>query len=111
MNLFGPLAGLLALLVIGLGFLWVIRVEYALGWRWWYVFMGAGLVLVFLSIFADSALLSCLLGTAGASLVWGSTELKAQAARAELGWYPANPGQKPLPPLWRFLSKFAPPGL
>jgi hypothetical protein len=111
MSLFGPLAGLLSLLAIGLGFFWVIRAEYALGWRWWYVFMGAGIALVLLSIFAGSALLSCLLGIAGASIAWGSTELGAQAARAGLGWYPANPRKKPRPPLWKFFSRFVPPGL
>ncbi|MGO8695749.1 MAG: DUF4491 family protein [Rectinemataceae bacterium] len=111
MSLFGLLAGLIALFAIGLGFFWVIRAEFGLGRRWWYVFMGAGLVLVLLSIFAGSPLLSCLLGIAGASLVWGSTELGAQAARAELGWYPANPRRKPLPPLWRFFSRFRSPRL
>jgi hypothetical protein len=109
MSLYGPGMGLLALAVIGLGFLWVIRAERFLGWRWWYVFAGAGLVLVVLSIFANSPLLSGLLGVVGASLVWGSTELNAQAARVELGWYPANPRRKPSPPFGRFFSKFHPP--
>jgi hypothetical protein len=111
MSLVGPLAGLISLLVIGLGFLWVIRAERALGWQWWYVFAGAGFALVVLSIFEGSPLLSGILGVAGASLVWGSTELKAQAARVELGWYPANPRRKPLPPLWRLFSRFRPPRL
>ncbi|MGA2545417.1 MAG: DUF4491 family protein [Rectinemataceae bacterium] len=111
MSLFGPLVGILSLFVIGLGFFWVIRAERSLGWRWWYVFMAAGLVLVLLSIFAASPLLSCILGIAGASLAWGSTELKAQAARVRLGWYPANPRPKRIPPLWRLFSRFVPPSL
>ena len=88
MSLFGPLVGLLSLFVIGLGFFWVIRAERSIGWRWWYVFMAAGLVLVLLSIFAASPLLSCI-----------------------LGWYPANPRLKRVPPLWRFFSRFVPPSL
>lgn len=111
MSLVGPLAGLVSLFAIGLGFFWVIRTERALGWQWWYVFMGAGIVLVLLSIFAGSPLLSGLLGILGASLVWGSTELKAQAARVELGWYAANPKPKRLPPLWKLFSRFHPPRL
>jgi hypothetical protein len=107
----GPLAGLLALILIGLGFLWVIRAEYALGWNWWYVFMGAGLILVLVSILAASAILSCLLGISGASLVWGSTELEAQSKRAQLGWYPTKARARPLPPLWRFFSRILPPHL
>ena len=57
MSLFGPLVGILSLFVIGLGFFWVIRAERSLGWRWWYVFMAADLVLVLLSIFAALVLL------------------------------------------------------
>jgi hypothetical protein len=111
MSLFGPFMGLLALIIIGLGFLWVIHAERALGWQWWYVFMGAGLVLVLSSILLFSSFLSGLLGIAGACLVWGSTELKAQAARVELGWYAANPKPKRLPPLWKLFSRFHPPRL
>ncbi len=111
MSLFGPLMGLAALALIGVGFFWVIRVEYGLGWRWWYLFMAAGLALVFLSIFANSPILAGLLGIAGASLVWGSTELKAQSERARLGWYRTNPLPKPLPPLWKFFSRLHPPRL
>jgi hypothetical protein len=110
-SFFGLVVGAMALVVIGLGFFWVVRAEYALGWRWWYVFMGAGLVFVVLSVFAPSPFVSCILGVAGASLVWGSTELAAQAARAGLGWYPANPRPKPLPPLWKLFSRLPPPRL
>ena len=53
MSLFGPFMGLLALIIIGLGFFWVICAERALGWQWWYVFAGAGLTLVVLSIFRN----------------------------------------------------------
>jgi hypothetical protein len=111
MSLFGPFMGLLALIIIGLGFLWVIHAERVLGWQWWYVFMGAGLVLVLSSILSSSSFFSGLLGIAGACLVWGSTELKAQAARVELGWYAANPKPKRLPPLWKLFSRFHPPRL
>jgi hypothetical protein len=41
---------------------------------------------------------SALVGITGASLIWGSTELKEQAVRAELGWYPFNAEPKPEPP-------------
>jgi len=37
-------------------------------------------------------------GHVGASIIWGSTELKEQAVRAEIGWYPFNPKPKPQPP-------------
>jgi len=110
-SLFGPLAGLVALLLIGQGFFWVVRAEYSLGWHWWYLFVGSGLVLVLLSIFVPSPIISGFIGIAGASLAWGSTELKAQAERVRLGWYPANTRPKRRPPLWRLFSRLAPPSL
>jgi len=33
----------------------------------------------------------------GATFVWGSTELKEQAVRAELGWFPFNENKIKLP--------------
>lgn len=111
MSLFGPLAGLLALVFIGLGFLWVVRAEYELGWQWWYLLLGAGAALVLASAFFSSALLSCILGIAGASLAWGAFELEAQAGRARQGLYPVKTGSKPKPPLWRLLSRIHPPRL
>jgi hypothetical protein len=111
MSLFGPLMGLAALALIGAGFFWVIRAEYSLGWPWWYLFAAGGLALVLLSLALPSPLVSGLFGIAGASIVWGSTELEAQAGRARLGWYPSNPRPKPNPPLWRFFSRFRPPRL
>ena len=76
-----------------------------------YVFAGAGLTLVVLSIFAESPLFSGLPRHHRSFPVWGSTELKAQAARVELGWYTANPKPKRLPPLWKLFSRFHPPRL
>ena len=111
MNAFGPLLGLAALALIGLGFAWVVRVEYSLGWRWWYVVLTLGLALAIVSIFIPSPFLSGLAGAAGASLAWGSTELAAQAERVRAGWYPTNPKAKRPPPLWRLFSKISPPRL
>jgi hypothetical protein len=50
------------------------------------------------SLFLASIWGSALLGILGASFIWGSTELKDQAVRAEIGWYPFNPKPKPTPP-------------
>jgi hypothetical protein len=98
MNLFGLGLGLATLVIIGLGFVWVIRGEYYFGHLWWPYVLGAGLVLILLSAFVASDWGAALLGAFGASLVWGATELKEQAVRAEIGWYPFNPRPKPQPP-------------
>ncbi len=111
MNVFGLLLGIAALLIIGLGFVWVIRGEYYLGYLWWPYVMGLGLVWIAISLFFTSDWLSALLGVFGASLIWGSTELKEQAVRAELGWYRSNPHPKPQPPFVNTIKKIKVPHL
>ena len=53
---------------------------------------------------------AALLGIAGASFVWGATELKEQAVRAEIGWYPFN-ARKNLPPFAKIIEKWKAPHL
>jgi hypothetical protein len=110
MNLFGILIGIAALLIIGLGFMWVIRGEYAFGHLWWPYVMGAGVGLIGLSIFVAADWVSALIGVFGASLIWGSTELRDQAVRAELGWYRINP-HKHQPPFAAWIKRWPTPKL
>ena len=110
MNLFGLTLGILTLLIIGLGFVWVIRGERYFGYLWWPYVMGFGVVLIVTSLFVSSIWISALLGIFGASLVWGSTELKEQAVRAEIGWYPFN-DKKILPPFAKTIEKWKAPHL
>jgi len=111
MNWFGSVLGILTLLIIGLGFVWVIRGEYFLGYLWWPYILGLGILLVIGSLFLASIWGSALLGVLGASLVWGSTELKDQAVRAEIGWYPANSRPKPRPPFVEIIKQWPAPHL
>jgi hypothetical protein len=110
MNFFGITLGIVTLLIIGLGFVWVIRGERYFGYLWWPFVMGLGVLLIAGSLFTSSIWVSVLLGAFGASLVWGSTELKEQAIRAEVGWYPFNPG-KILPPFAEIIKKWKAPHL
>jgi hypothetical protein len=110
MNLFGFTLGLATLLIIGLGFIWVIRGERYFGYLWWPYVMGSGILLVLLSFLSSSIGISALLGVFGASLIWGSTELKEQAIRAEVGWYPFN-ARKILPPFAKIIEKWKAPHL
>lgn len=111
MNFFGLLLGIATLLIISLGFLWVIRGEYYLGLLWWPYVLGLGLLVVIGSLFVSSDWLSALMGIFGASLVWGSTEFKEQAVRAEIGWYPFNPNPKPAPPFAEKIKDWPAPHL
>ena len=87
MNAFGLLIGIATLFVIGLGFPMVIRGERYLGYLWWPYMMGFGLLIIAVSLFITIDWLSAIVGVLGATFVWGSTELKEQAVRAELGWF------------------------
>lgn len=110
MNFFGLTLGIFTLLIIGLGFVWVIRGERYFGYLWWPYVMGLGIVLILGSLFVSSIWISALLGVFGASLIWGSTELKEQAIRAEVGWYPFH-DRKILPPFAEIIEKWKAPHL
>ena len=111
MNWFGVLLGIATLFIIGSGFVWVIRGEYFFGHLWWPYTMGLGVLLVFGSLFIPSVWCSALAGVFGASLIWGSTEFKEQAVRAEIGWYPFNPKSKPAPPFVEIIKTWPLPHL
>lgn len=110
MNTFGLLLGIATLLIIGMGFIWVIRGERYLGLLWWPYFMGLGILSITASLTISSDWGSALLGVIGASLIWGATEFKEQAIRAELGWYPFR-AQKIRPPLANIIEKWKAPHL
>jgi hypothetical protein len=90
MNFFGITIGIATLLIIGLGFPLVIRGERYLGYLWWPYMMGIGFISIFASLFITANWLSVVIGVLGATFIWGSTELKEQAVRTELGWFPFN---------------------
>lgn len=110
MNLFGLLLGIITFFIIGLGFVWVIRGERYFGYLWWPYVMVLGGLVVLGSLFIRSDWGSALLGALGASFIWGSTELKEQAIRAELGWFPFN-DKKIQPPFADVIKNWKAPHL
>jgi hypothetical protein len=110
MNWFGFLVGVVTFFIIGLGFVWVILGERYFGCLWWPYVMGLGVLCVVGSLFVSSNWGAVLLGSVGASLFWGSTELKEQAIRGELGWYPFH-GEKTLPPFADVIKRWKAPSL
>lgn len=97
MNPFGILIGIVTLLIIGLGFPLVIRGERYFGYWSWPYMMGIGFLVIVVSLFIQNDWGSVVVGVLGATFIWGSTELKEQAVRAELGWFPFNPNKIKLP--------------
>jgi hypothetical protein len=110
MNYFGILIGIATCFIIGLGFPLVIRGERIFGYLWWPYMLGVGIVLIVISSFIQVDWLSVVVGVLGATFAWGSTELKEQAVRAELGWYPMNPN-KIRPPFENMIKKWKAPHL
>jgi len=110
MSTFGFILGIATLLIIGLGFIWVNCGERYLGLLWWPYFMGLGIILVLGSIFITSDWGSALMGVFGTSFIWGSTELKEQAIRTELGWFTFRE-KKIHPPLADIIKKWKAPHL
>ncbi|HWS24185.1 MAG TPA: DUF4491 family protein [Anaerolineales bacterium] len=110
MTLMGIWLGLISILVVGLGFVWVIRGERYLGVSWWLWFMLLGIGLAIGSLFVSNQWLAAVMGISGGSFIWGSTEMKEQAIRAELGWFPYNP-RKVRAPLQGLIEKIPPPSL
>jgi len=110
MNSFGLWLGFATLFIIGLGFVWVIRGERYSGYLWWVYVMGAGILSIVATLFISNNWGAALLGAFGGSLIWGSTELKEQAVRAEIGWYPFRE-KKILPPFADVIKKWKAPSL
>jgi hypothetical protein len=97
MTTFGLFAGLTTLLIIGLGFPLVIHTERNFGYVSWPYLMTVGILLIAASLLVPDNWLSLAIGVLGAACAWGSTELKEQAVRAELGWYPFRADKLRLP--------------
>ncbi len=110
MSFFGPLIGIVTLLIIGLGFPLVIQGERRFSYLCWPYMMGIGFIIIMVSLFISINWLSVVTGVLGAIFVWGSTELKEQAVRAEIGWYPSNL-HKMLPPFAKIIEKWKAPHL
>jgi len=110
MSWFGISTGIATLFIIGLGFVWVIRGERYFGYLWWPYVLAAGILCVIVSLFVTNNFIAALIGAFGASLIWGSTELKEQAIRGELGWYPFQ-AKKVSPPFAEVIKKWKAPSL
>jgi hypothetical protein len=110
MNYFGLLTGIATLFIIGLGFPLVIQGERKFGFLWWPYMMAIGIIFIVASLFVQIYWLAVIIGVLGATFVWGSTELKEQAVRAEIGWYPFS-ANKIKPPFEHIIKKWRAPHL
>ena len=93
-HLLGLPIGLSTFLVIGLFHPLVIRAEYYLGTKSWWLFLVGGLAAMAASVAVDNTLLSALLGVTAFSCFWSILEVFQQQERVRKGWFPRNPHRK-----------------
>lgn len=94
-EIFAGLAiGLVSFLIIGLFHPAVVKAEYYLGTRSWWIFLLLGLVAAAASIAVESLFLSAILGVFAFSSFWTIKEVFEQEERVKKGWFPRNPKRK-----------------
>ena len=90
----GIIIGVVTFLVIGLFHPLVIKAEYYIGVKSWWLFLLLGIASVVASLLVANLTLSILLGVVAFSSFWSIGEVFEQKKRVEKGWFPANPKKK-----------------
>ncbi len=94
MNFIGVIVGLVTFFIIGLFHPIVIKAEYYLGVKCWWIFLLLGIISLVISFFVDNNIIAILLGVFSFSNFWSILELFEQKKRVEKGWFPKNPKKK-----------------
>ncbi len=94
MNYTGIIIGAATFLCIGLFHPIVIKSEYHLGVRCWWMFLLAGIGCLAASLAVAAIIPSTILGVVAFSSFWSILELFQQRERVRKGWFPANPKKK-----------------
>ena len=94
MNFLVLLVGVATFLIIGLFHPLVIKAEYYLGVKSWWLFLVAGIVGCTASLLVENTIVSIMLGVFAFSSFWSIGEIFEQCKRVEKGWFPANPKRK-----------------
>ena len=90
-NFSGIIIGVATFLVIGLFHPLVIKAEYYIGVKSWWLFLLLGILSVVASLLVADLTVSILLGVVAFSSFWSIGEVFQQKKRVEKGWFPANP--------------------
>lgn len=93
LNYCGLIIGGFTFVTIGLGFLWVIKLEYFIGAHIAKPVGIIGFLVVTGSLFLSNFWVSALVGILGGTIIWGATELPDQQKRVEDGIFKANPNK------------------
>ena len=94
LNYSGILIGVATFLIIGLFHPLVVKAEYHIGTRSWWLFLLFGLVSAVASLLVGNLVVSIILGVLAFSSFWSIGEVFQQKKRVEKGWFPSNPKKK-----------------
>ena len=92
MNFTGIITGLATFLIIGVFHPIVIKAEYDLGTKCWWMFLLAGIIFGAISLVVSNLIISIILGVTAFSSFWSILELFHQKERVRKGWFPEGPG-------------------
>ncbi|MDR1973952.1 MAG: DUF4491 family protein [Bacteroidales bacterium] len=87
----GIFIALCTFLLIGIFHPIVVKAEYHLGVKSWWIFLLCGICGTALSIYFENIIVSICFGVFGASSFWSILEIFQQRRRVEKGWFPKNP--------------------
>ncbi|MBR5593781.1 MAG: DUF4491 family protein [Bacteroidaceae bacterium] len=93
-NFSGIIIGVATFLIIGLFHPLVIKAEYYIGVKSWWLFLLLGIVSAAASLLVADLIVSILLGVVAFSSFWSIGEVFQQKKRVEKGWFPANPKKR-----------------
>lgn len=94
MNWSGIILGAAAFVLIGAFHPIVIKAEYHVGKKCWWVFALAGMAFSAVSLLVDDLVLSSVIGVLAFCCFWSILELFEQEKRVKKGWFPSNPKKK-----------------
>ena len=94
MNFTGIIVGLATFLIIGIFHPIVIKAEYYLGTKCWWMFLLAGITLGSISLLISNFVISTIVGVTSFSSFWSIIELFHQKERVRKGWFPEGPGHR-----------------
>lgn len=94
LNYTGVLVGLATFLLIGLFHPLVIKAEYYMGKKSWWLFFILGVITLAFSLSVSNEYVSILLGVVSFSSFWSILEIFEQHKRVQKGWFPMNPKRK-----------------
>ncbi len=94
LNFSGVAIGIATFLVIGLFHPLVIKAEYYIGVRSWWLFLLLGIVTGVASLLVHNLIVSIILGVVAFSSFWSIGEVFEQRKRVQKGWFPKNPNRE-----------------